>query len=172
MIIYVMDAWEVFESASNGSICRIGVISERYPSARGLLVGDGAERAELLYGGIEHLDQTKNLHIKVEHGKVTSFAFYTRFWGAFRSFCKVRMISHKSIDLQNLCFCCGAVEGFLILSRGDYSDAEMVVIGAHLIKTLKALRGEFGSSPTGNGLPIGPICYDTERKSTAVSAED
>jgi len=62
----------------DGRVCAINVVGNSYSTSRGLKTGDSKDRAWLLYG---YERFTGSFSYKVDDGLVTSFTFYTRYYG-------------------------------------------------------------------------------------------
>lgn len=63
----------------DGKVCAIKVVGYHYSTPRGLKTGDNAYRAWRLYG---YQGFTSSFFYKVEGGTVSSFTFYTRYYGS------------------------------------------------------------------------------------------
>ncbi len=79
--VYVMRINEPYEDMENmdGRVCAINVVGNGYSTSRDLKAGDSEERAWLLYG---YERFTGAFSYKVVGGLVTSFTFYTRYYGS------------------------------------------------------------------------------------------
>ena len=79
--VYVMRINEPYEDMENmdGRVCAINVVGSGYSTPRGLKTGDSNNRAWLLYGYERFTD---SFSYTVDGGSVTSFTFYTHYYGS------------------------------------------------------------------------------------------
>lgn len=78
--LYVMRINKPYDDVEgmNGKVCAIKVLRNRYSTPRGLKTGDSAYRAWRLYG---YEGFTSSFFYKVDSGTVSSFTFYTNYYG-------------------------------------------------------------------------------------------